>query len=1228
MGLSASGRTWDDATSPAATRLARRYESAWRGANGDRPDPLDYLPSDPRERPGALLALLRIDLALRWEASDRVRVEFYRDRHPELGSEALVALIYEEFCLREEAGESPSAAEYLERFPECASQLLRVLEIHGLMGSTRSTTFPWPSSSTAPFPDVGQTIGGFHLVEELGRGAFARVFRAEERQLADRPVALKVARTGSREPQTLARLQHTNIVPVYSYRIDPVSGLHLLCMPYFGRVTLAQIMADPTARSARSGAGLVAALDRLEPAESIASGRPTGRLALARRSHAQAIAWWGARLAEALQHAHDRGVLHRDIKPSNVLVTSDGMPMLLDFNLAQEAWIDDPDVAPATLGGTLAYMAPEHLEALADGLLDGVDCRADIYALGVVLFEALGTRPFSQLAGALTINEALLRGAEERRIRVPSLRESHSEVPPALDAVVRRCLEPEAANRYSSAAELAADLQAVADDGPLRFAREPQPSRSLRWLRRNRRRLLVAAPIVFALTVAALALNKAQIDRLHQEMQIQQWIADAKLARETGEFDKAMIKCDSASQLANRYGFQELYHQARQQWYLASQTKQNRADADQLFHDAEPLRFCLLGFGGDLQSASDKLKQELGVFFVLANPNWTKLEKLTKPLLDDDRRERLINEVNELLFMWVVAADREGDQETAQRALPICERALVFAEPKGPWQALRARFAARLGLAASGPSVASNPAAESSARACFQWALLSDLEHRRDWAIAWLERACRLEPNHYWYQFTLAWHHAKSNHVDQALEHYSEAITIDPASPWARHNRAGLYRIRGAWAEALDDLQRALQTANDFDLVKARLDLGLVHQALGDTHAARADYEEVIRLGPDTPYARAARLNRAKLDVDAGALDRARAEYDRLIASDPDDAPARLGRALLALRAGRPNEAEADLSRVLADPNEDSLEQERSSLRARAFTHRALARLALGRAMEAEADAESAFLLDASPSHERLWNRTLVAAGRETDLRIDTPDDVALWPASGRALVADLRAAADRLRAQKASDGESSPRRCLTRAILLSMLADPAAEEEASRAVTLDPLSAHVRMIRASVRIRAGDALGATADVERGLSLDPTSPRLLELRGVLQAEAGHHEAALADFDGAIRLGAKGRIRRSRAETLIALGRTEQAVDDWSRALAYDAEDPRCYLGRARAFLRLRQTDQALADLEQAAGWNGGRTDLLLPITLTYAVCLRERPDRLPHMLNLVRRFME
>ena len=246
MGSIARSGTWDEASSPAATRLARRYEDAWRDPRRKRkPDPAEFLPGgiDDTTTPAAWLALLRADLNLRWDEGESVRVENYRDRFPQLDAETLVALCYEEFCRREEDGQAPFPAEYDERFPDLSERLRRVFDIHEIIGNAASTALHLPGPDQTPFPESQQTIAGFYLVEELGRGSFARVFLARERQLADRPVALKVARTGSREPQTLARLQHTHIVPVHSYRTDPVTGLHLLCMPYFGRVTLSRLLA-------------------------------------------------------------------------------------------------------------------------------------------------------------------------------------------------------------------------------------------------------------------------------------------------------------------------------------------------------------------------------------------------------------------------------------------------------------------------------------------------------------------------------------------------------------------------------------------------------------------------------------------------------------------------------------------------------------------------------------------------------------------------------------------------------------------------------------------------------------------------------------------------------------------------------------------------------------------------------------------------------------------------
>ena len=186
-------------------------------------------------------------------------------------------------------------------------------------------------------------------------------------------------------------------------------------------------------------------------------------------------------------------------------------------------------------------------------------------------------------------------------------------------------------------------------------------------------------------------------------------------------------------------------------------------------------------------------------------------------------------------------------------------------------------------------------------------------------AVAWLERATLLEPDDYWSQFYLGYYLGREGQKGRALEHYQAAVALRPDSPWARMNRALLYQARGDWTRALDDLNRVLESSQGSRLLKARFDLGFVKQVLGDDSGARAAYESVISQDKGGPLARAGRLNRAKLDIDAGAVDRGRSEYDALLAEDPRDAPARLSRAVLALRSGQPAQAESDLSIVLRD---------------------------------------------------------------------------------------------------------------------------------------------------------------------------------------------------------------------------------------------------------------------------------------------------------------------
>jgi serine/threonine protein kinase/predicted Zn-dependent protease len=1224
MRLSSAGSTWDEALSPQITSLQERFEADWRLSGGSRPDPRKYLPSDPAQHRDCLLTLLRADLTLRWKAKEPVSVEQYRERFPELDGDALVELLYEEYCLREEAGESPQASEYDSRFPDIAASFREVLEIHGVIGKVRGPLAMGPNLTEAPFPEVGQTIAGFSLTEELGRGAFARVYRALERQLADRPVALKVTRTGSREPQMLARLQHTHIVPVHSYRTDPATDLHLLCMPYLGRITLSHVLNDASIRSARTGADLHALLGRLQVAEGPTLERPVKRLPFALRTYSQVIAWWGARLAEALQHAHDRGVLHRDIKPSNVLISGDGVPMLLDFNLAREPWLENPEAAPAALGGTLAYMAPEHLDALAEGLDEHVDIRSDIFALGVVLFDCLvrGTRSFALPSGSETVVGALRRMAKARREPVPRLRTSHPEVPAALEAVVRCCLAPDPGDRYASAADLAADLQAVADDGPLRFAREPLPSRSIRWLRRNKGVLSAAFLLLLTLSVSLFLLFSAKLELLRNESDAKHWINEGDHSVKEGQLDLAISQYETAARItAGEARLASLGNRAREARRLAVQRKDARTGAEGLFNDGERIRFSLLGFGGDPDAAHRWVSSALGKFSLPGDPQWMLQPQVT--LLDEQRHHRLLDEVNELLFLWVVSLDRARRESSAmaREAVQLCNVAMAFAVPIGPWQTIRERYSSILAGRAPDRRALDRTGGETSARGCFQWALLCDLEGRPEATISWLERATRLDPGDYWSQFYLGYYHRRAGHNQQAMEHYQAAVALRPHSPWAWYNQALLHQARGELEQAMIDLNRSLteaqRSSRTGDFLEARLALGVVKQSLGDVVGARLEYESVMDRAAGGPLGRAARLNRAKLDVDGGAIDRAVREYDSILGEDPKLSEARFGRALLALHRGDANRAEADLTILLRDEPGHADE---------IFAWRALAWLALGVPKEAESDAANAYRRKATPSRERLWIRTLFALGRVEELSwITQPDDLIALPGSGPSLRADLRTALLHLQLPTSGARVPAALACRTCAVILSALDDPGAEREATRAIELSPHSVEAYLVRARVRRRAGNTRGALADVEAGLSVGPGDSRLLELRGLLKAESGNPRSALLELNRAVGRGGRGSVRAARAMTLFALGDDRAAVEDWTLALAEDAEDPLNYLGRAQALIRLRQWHRALVDLEQAAGWAFDNPRILTRTTLYYAACLPENPRHLSRWLALARR---
>jgi len=311
--------------------------------------------------------------------------------HPELHQcrSVLLDLAYEEYCLRIERGQEVDLAEYCGRFPEFRSTLRRQLEIHQLISEHPSLLRECAEIS---WPEPGEEVLEYSLLEELGRGAFARVFLAKERDLGGRQVVVKVCHQGADEAEILGKLANDNIVPIHSVRHDPQSDLTLICMPYLGRATLFDVVdLRSRAPAPRRAPEILATVQKTNGHQEGNGHHGKPNPWLRRGSYVSGVVGICEQIAKALAHAHTLGILHLDLKPSNVLLTSEGVPKLLDFNLASDLQVAEP-----RLGGTLPYMSPEQLRCFVEGPgASDIDQRSDIFSLGVILYELLsGDLPF------------------------------------------------------------------------------------------------------------------------------------------------------------------------------------------------------------------------------------------------------------------------------------------------------------------------------------------------------------------------------------------------------------------------------------------------------------------------------------------------------------------------------------------------------------------------------------------------------------------------------------------------------------------------------------------------------------------------------------------------------------------------------------------------------------------------------------------------------------------
>jgi serine/threonine protein kinase/Flp pilus assembly protein TadD len=403
-----------------------------------------------------------------WVELHRVRDAAGPSSGPTWNRSALALELYDEYWRRRNAGEDVDPDDYLAQHPSVRSTLERWLRADSVFAKHPECV---PGLPPPEWPELGEEFAGCRLLDFLGRGNFARVYLGAQTQLGDRPVAVKVSRYGHREAWTLGRLHHPNVVPVFSFFEDEEACLTAVCMPYLGSATLHDVLDGCGPRPPRDARPLLDAVaDAVCPPGAREVPPPTALLLKGR--YVDAVAAIGAQLADALAFIHARQVLHLDLKPSNVLMTPDGRPMLLDFNLAE-----DGELETTRLGGTLPYMSPEQLDA-SDRRLFGptrpVDARSDLFALGVLLYQLFtGRHPFGPLPVKLDNHAAFDLLRTRHQTGFEPLRQHAPDVSPDLAAAVERCLRVDLEERPQDAAELARRLWACVPAEP-----RPRPRRT------------------------------------------------------------------------------------------------------------------------------------------------------------------------------------------------------------------------------------------------------------------------------------------------------------------------------------------------------------------------------------------------------------------------------------------------------------------------------------------------------------------------------------------------------------------------------------------------------------------------------------------------------------------------------------------------------------------------------------------------------------------------------
>lgn len=784
-------------------------------------------PTDQVSDPIAILAgQIAEQLAEAWKVGQRTRADEFLAQHPELSDrpEAAIRVIYEEICQRQEAGETVPTVEILGRFPQWQAELAVLLDCHRLLE---------PQSDAPAMPKVGDVLGGFHLIAELGRGSIGRVFLATEPALGGRHVVLKATPCTNFEHLSLARLQHTHIVPLYAVHDFPERRLRVICMPYLGGTTLERLLRqiEHLPFEQRSGKVLLEALDSAQSEVLVLPIVAHLRRQLAEASYADAVCRIGACLADALAFAHDRGLIHLDLKPSNVLITPDAQPMLLDFNLAHEP-LRTGAVVLDRFGGTRGYMSPEQqmaFDAVAEGtqITTPVDGRSDVYSLGLILYEALGGP--SRCATGVR----------------PRLDRCNPQVSIGLADIVHKCLATDPRRRYVRAIDLAADLRRHLQHQPLRGIYNRSLLESWRKWRLRHPHALAWGGIVIAVLAAMLSLVRVALHGSQRREMARTALLDGRHQRQQHLYGQATLTLTRGQALAEGLpGGNELMDDFAAELRLAARAQA----ADGLHSLADQLRFSI---EPDLLPPSQlrDLEPQCGQV-------WEQRAMMLRSDGDnvDAKLERGIrDDLVDVAVLWT---------ELRTRLAPADEKMSAHRSALATLQQVRDELgdsilvsrATQSHLAALGEAPASSdvPARDTltANESYVVGRFLLQCGRPAD-AIALLEQAAEREPQGFWPNFYHGVCAYRLHRFADAAQSFRICLALSPDSAACWFNLGVAYIALGQehWGHALYDLDRALTLNSSF--TAAALNRGILHYRLKQPAEAIADFETALQHGAD-----------------------------------------------------------------------------------------------------------------------------------------------------------------------------------------------------------------------------------------------------------------------------------------------------------------------------------------------------------------------------------------